>query len=70
MSCTKVSIFKRLIFLICQLLILPLVIIAFLSILITGPFLVLKWLFTGCADEEVMFKPVEIVVNLPYKIIE
>lgn len=49
---------------------LPLLIIAVFSIFIIGPILVLKWVFTGCADEELLFKPQEFIVSLPYRIIE
>lgn len=70
MSCTKVSMFRRFLFLVCMILSIPLIVISVMSIVVTLPFLALKWLFTGCADEDLIFKPMEYFVNLPYKIIE
>lgn len=49
---------------------LPLLVVAAFSMFITGSLLVLKWLFTGCANDELLWKPMEFVIGLPYKIIE
>jgi hypothetical protein len=70
MSCTQVSIFRRLLFVIVYCLTLPLLILGVFLLILIGLYQILSWLFTGCADEDALFKPLEFIVNLPYKIIE
>ncbi len=70
MGCSRVSFLRRVLFVIVFILFLPLCAIGIVLIIPMSVISGLKWIATGCADEDLILYPFEFFALIPYKILE